>query len=56
MSSEILHDCVQNDPTADKNAEYDRLYNKLIELDSNPHQKVGDREAIVKQMREIFNS
>ena len=41
---------------ADKNAEYDRLYNKLIELDSNPHQKVGDREAIVKQMREIFNS
>lgn len=41
---------------ADKNAEYDRLYNKLIELDNNPHQKVGDREAIVKQMREIFNS
>lgn len=39
---------------ADKNAEYDRLYNKLIELDNNPHQKVGDREEIVKRMREIF--
>lgn len=39
---------------ADKDAEYNRLYQKLIDLDNNPHQKVGDREAIVKRMREIF--
>lgn len=39
---------------ADKNAEYDRLYDKLRELDNSPHQKVGERDAILKQMREIF--
>jgi len=39
---------------ADKNAEYDRLYNRLLELDNSPHQKVGEREEIVKRMREIF--
>ena len=39
---------------ADKNAEYDRLYNRLLELDNSPHQKVGERDEIVKRMREIF--
>ncbi len=39
---------------ADRNAEYDRLYNRLIELDNSPHQKVGERDEIVKRMREIF--
>lgn len=39
---------------ADRNAEYDRLYNRLIELDNTPNQKVGEREAIVKRMQELF--
>ncbi len=39
---------------ADKNAEYNRLYNRLIELDNSPHQKVGERDEIIKRMREIF--
>lgn len=39
---------------ADKNAEYDRLYNRLLELDNSPNQKVGERDEIVKRMREIF--
>ena len=38
---------------ADKNQEYDRLYKKLIELDNRP-QKVGEREAILKQMQNLF--
>lgn len=38
---------------ADRNAEYDRLAKQLDELDSRP-QKVGEREAIVKKMRELF--
>jgi len=40
---------------ADRNAEYDRLYNRLIELDNTPNQKAGEREQIVKRMRELFN-
>ena len=38
---------------ADRNAEYDRLAKQLDELDSRP-QKVGERDAIVKKMRELF--
>ena len=39
---------------ADRNAEYDRLYNRLVELDNTPNQKAGEREAIVKRMQELF--
>lgn len=39
---------------ADRNAEYDRLYKELIDLDNSPNQKVGQRDAIIKRMREIF--
>lgn len=39
---------------ADRNAEYDRLYNELLKLDSTPNQKVGERDAILNQMRELF--
>jgi len=39
---------------ADRNAEYDRLYNRLVELDNSPNQKVGERDEIVKRMRELF--
>lgn len=38
---------------ADRNAEYDRLAKQLEELDNRP-QKVGEKEAIVKQMRALF--
>jgi len=38
---------------ADRNAEYNRLYQQLQDLDNRPHQ-VGEKEAIVKRMREIF--
>ena len=38
---------------ADRNAEYDRLYQQLLDLDSRPHQ-VGEKEKIVKRMQEIF--
>ena len=38
---------------ADRNAEYDRLYQQLLELDNRPHQ-VGEKERIVKRMQEIF--
>lgn len=39
---------------ADRNAEYDRLYNRLIELDNTPNQKVGEREEIVERMQNLF--
>jgi hypothetical protein len=39
---------------ADKNAEYDRLYQKLVSLDSRPNQKVGERDEIINQMRQLF--
>ena len=39
---------------ADRNAEYDRLYNELLKLDNTPNQKVGERDAILNQMRELF--
>jgi len=39
---------------ADRNAEYDKLYNRLVELDNTPNQKAGEREAIVKRMQELF--
>ena len=39
---------------ADKDAEYDRLYKRLIELDNTPNQKVGEREEIVKRMQNLF--
>lgn len=39
---------------ADKNAEYDRLVQKLEELDNNPNQKAEDRERILARMRDIF--
>lgn len=39
---------------ADRNAEYDRLYKELVDLDNSPNQKVGQRDAIIKRMREIF--
>jgi hypothetical protein len=39
---------------ADKNAEYDRLYQRLISLDSSPNQKVGERDEIINQMRQLF--
>lgn len=39
---------------ADKEAEYDRLYNKLLALDNNPNQKPGERDNIVNAMRKIF--
>jgi hypothetical protein len=38
---------------ADRNAEYDRLVKQLEELDNRP-QKVGEKDAIVNRMREIF--
>lgn len=38
---------------ADRNAEYDRLARKLEELDNRP-QQVGEKDEIVKQMRELF--
>lgn len=38
---------------ADIDAEYDRLSKKLSELDNRP-QKVGERDAIIKEMRELF--
>jgi len=40
---------------ADRNAEYDRLYNRLLELDNSPNQKVGERDEIVKKMQALFN-
>lgn len=39
---------------ADKNAEYDRLVKRLQDLDNNPHQKVGERDEILKAMKAIF--
>lgn len=39
---------------AEKDAEYNRLYQKLMDFDNNPNQKVGERDEIVKQMRRIF--
>lgn len=38
---------------ADRNAEYDRLFRQLEELDSRP-QKVGEKEAILKRMQELY--
>lgn len=38
---------------ADRNAEYNRLYQELLDLDNRPHQ-VGEKERIVKRMQEIF--
>lgn len=40
--------------SADRDAEYDRLYKELVELDNTPNQKVGRRDEIVKQMRELY--
>lgn len=38
---------------ADRNAEYNRLYEELQNLDSRP-QKPGEKDAIVNRMRELF--
>lgn len=38
---------------AERNAEYNRLAKMLDDLDNRP-QQVGEKEAIVKQMRELF--
>ena len=38
---------------ADRNAEYDRLMKQLEDLDNRP-QKVGEKDAIVQRMRELF--
>ena len=38
---------------ADRNAEYDRLAKQLEELDNRP-QQVGEKDAIVNRMRELF--
>lgn len=39
---------------ADRNAEYDRLVQRLEALDNSPNQKIGERDEIVKQMRALF--
>jgi len=39
---------------SDRNAEYDRLAKMLDDLDNRP-QQVGEKDKIVKQMRDLFN-
>jgi len=38
----------------DRDDEYNRLYDKLIALDSQPNQRAGERDDIIKQMRELY--
>ena len=38
----------------DRDTEYNRLYNRLVELDNKPNQQVGEREEIIKAMQELF--